>query len=175
MGSPHDPEARYADTGGTTGVGYKAPLTETGEDKTLRLLTQGEPTLAPVPEHAVLDERPHPLAAKALLPREHWGDGGSLKAELLVHRQQDYGGGLCGPARPDTAWQAHAGTGVAATDFTCDWAQRQARGPGGQTRSSGHAATARYGQAQLKITFAVRHGQPCAPRPDCTRIARRGF
>lgn len=171
--SPHDPEARYSDKGGTTWVGYKAHLTETCDDKTPRLITQVETTLATVPDHEVIDELPHHLAAKALLPREHWVDGGYINAELLVRSQQDYGVDLCGPARPDTAWQAHAGKGFAATDFTFDWEQRQARCPGGQNSSSWQEATDRYGKAQLKIKFSVRHCQPCAHRPDCTRIARR--
>jgi transposase len=171
--SPHDPQARYSDKGGTTWVGDKAHLTETCDDETPRRITQVETTLATVPDHVVLDELHHHLAAKALLPAEHLVDGGYVKAELLWRSTQDHGVELCGPARPDTAGQAHAGKGFAAADFTFDWEQRQAHCPGGQTSSSWQEATDRYGKAQLKITFAVRHCQPCVHRPDCTRIARR--
>jgi transposase len=171
--SPHDPHARYSDKGGTTWVGYKVHLTETCDEDGPRLITQVETTLATVPDHAVLDEVHQHLAAKALLPGEHVVDGGYVNAELLVRSQQEHGVELCGPARPDTAWQAQAGKGFAATDFTFDWDQQHARCPGGQTSSSWQATTDRYGKAQVKIKFAVRACQPCAHRADCTRIKRR--
>jgi transposase len=171
--SPHDREARYADKGGTAWVGDKAHLTETCDEGSPRLITQVETTQATLPDHEVLDALPHHLAAKALLPAEHLVDTGYVKAELLWRSTQDHGVELCGATRPDTAWPAHAGKGVAAADFAFDWDQRQARCPGGQTSSSWQETTARSGKAQVKIKFAVRDCQLCVHRPDCTRIARR--
>jgi transposase len=171
--SPHDPHARYSAKGGTTWVGYKGHLTETWDEEGPRLITQVETTLATVPDHAVLDEGHQHLAAKALLPGEHVGDGGYGNAELLVRSQQEHGVELWGPARPDTAWQAQAGKGFAATDFTFDWDQQHARCPGGQTSSSWQATTERYGKAQGKSKVAVRDCQPCAHRSECTRLERR--
>lgn len=171
--SPHDPEARYSDKGGTTWVGYKVHLTETCDEANPRLITQVETTPATVPDHAVLDAVHEHLSTKALLPREHVVDGGYVHAELLVRSQQAHGVELWGPAHPDTAWQAQAGKGFAATDFTFAWDQQRARCPGGQTSSSWQETTDRYGKAQVKIKFAVRACQPCAHRAACTRIARR--
>jgi transposase len=171
--SPHDVEARYSDKRSVAWVGYKAHLTETCDEDQPRLITQVETTVATVPDHEVMDELHKQLAAKERLPSEHLVDAGYLTAELLVRSKQAHGVELCGPPRPDTAWQAQAGQGFAASDFSFDWDQQQATCPGGQHSRSWQAATDRYGKAQVKIKFSGLDCRPCAHRSDCTRTERR--
>jgi transposase len=171
--SPHDPEARYSEKRSTTWVGYKAHLTETCDDDKPRLITQVETTPATLPDHEVIDDLHKKLEAQELLPRQHLVDAGYINADLLVRSKQDYDIELCGPARPDTAWQAQAGNGFAASDFTFDWDNHQAICPNGKLSSSWQQATDRYGKPQVKIKFSVLDCQPCSHRPDCTQINRR--
>jgi transposase len=171
--SPVDVEARYADKRSTRWVGYKAHLSETCETEQPRLITEVETTVATVPDHQVVDHLHAKLAAKGLLPAAHLVDAGYINADLLVRSQQDYGVSLYGPARPDTGWQAQAGKGFAASDFTFDWQQQKARCPAGKHSSSWQETGDEEGGGQVKIKFSVRDCRPCAQRSDCTRIERR--
>lgn len=171
--SPVDVEARYSEKRGTTWVGYKAHLTETCDEDKPRLITEVETTAATVPDHEVVDELHQKLSAKQLLPSDHLVDAGYINADLLVRSKQEYDVALCGPGRRDTAWQAQAGKGFAAADFTFDWEKQQARCPGGKLSSSWQEATDRAGRAQVKIKFSVLDCRQCNHRTDCTRIERR--
>ena len=171
--SPVDVEARYSEKRSTTWVGYKAHLTETCDEDKPRLITEVETTAATVPDHQVVDEVHQKLAAKQLLPTDHLVNAGYINADLLVRSQHEYGVALCGPARRDTAWQAQAGKGFAAADFSFDWEQQQASCPGGKLSSSWQQARDRAGRTQVKIKFSVLECRPCKHRTDCTRIQRR--
>ena len=171
--SPHDPQARYSEKRSTAWVGYKAHLTETCDEDKPRLITEVETTVATVPDHEVVDEVHQKLSAKQLLPADHLLDAGYINADLMVRSQQEHGVELCGPPRRDTAWQAQAGKGFAASDFTFDWEEQQATCPDGKQSSSWQEATDRYGKAQVKIKFSVLDCRPCSHRTDCTRIERR--
>jgi len=171
--SPHDSQARYWDKGGSAWGGYKAQVTETCAAGTPRVIRQVATTLATVPDQAGLEGVHQELAATALLPGRHLVDSGYVHAALLGGSQHDQGVELCGPARPDTAWQAQAAQGFAATAFTLDWGHQRAQCPGGPQRSSWPQSLDRYGKARLRSKFAVRDCRPCGHRADCTRIARR--
>ncbi len=171
--SPHDTDARYSDKRSTTWVGYKAHLTETCDEDKPRLITEVETTEASVPDHQVVDEIHQKLSAKQLLPAIHLMDAGYINADLIVRSEQRYGVELCGPARPDTAWQAQAGKGFAASDFSFDWEKQQAVCPDGKQSSSWQETTDRYGKAQVKIKFSVLDCRQCSHRSDCTKIERR--
>ena len=171
--SPIDVEARYSDKRSVSWVGYKVHLTESCDQDKPRLITQVETTPATVPDHEVIDQLHEQLSAKKLLPKEHLVDSGYINAELLVRSRRDWGVELCGPARPDTSWQAKAGKGYAASDFIFDWEQKQAICPQGQCSSSWQATTDRYGKEQIKIKFSVIECRPCVQREECTRIERR--
>jgi transposase len=121
--SPHDPQARYSEKRSTAWIGYKAHLTETCDEDKPRLITEVETTVATVPDHEVVDEVHQKLSAKQLLPADHLLGAGYINE-------------LCGPPRRDTAWQAQAGKGFAASDFTFDWEKQQATCPDGKQSSS---------------------------------------
>lgn len=171
--SPHDSEARYSDKRSVSWVGYKAHLTETCDEDQPRLITQVETTIAPIPDHQVVDQVHEHLKEKKLLPYQHLMDAGYINANLLVGSKQEYGVELYGPSRPDTAWQARAGQGFAAADFNFDWDAKQATCPTGHLSSSWEEATDRYGKDQIKIKFSVLDCRPCPQRSACTRIDRR--
>ncbi len=171
--SPVDVEARYSEKRSTSWVGYKAHLTETCDEDRPRLITEVETTVATVPDHEVVDRVHKKLSAKELLPTDHLVDAGYINADLLVRSKQEHGVALCGPARRDTAWQAQAGKGFAASDFTFDWEKQQASCPGGKLSSSWQEASDRAGRVQVKIKFSVLECRPCRHRNDCTRIERR--
>lgn len=170
--SPHDPEARYSEKRESGWVGYKVHLTETCDEDLPHLITQVETTIAPVPDSEALPEIQQDLAQHNLLPSKQIADAGYVTARLLVSSQQQQVE-LCGPPRADSAWQARAGTGFAAADFSFDWEQQQATCPSGQTSSSWQETTDRYGKGQVKIKFAVTTCRPCAQREQCTKIDRR--
>jgi len=171
--SPHDTDARYSDKRSTTWVGYKAHLTETCDEDKPRLITEVETTEASVPDHEVVDEIHQKLSAKQLLPAVHLVDAGYINADLIVRSKQQYGVELCGPARPDTAWQAQAGKGFAASDFSFDWEKRQVTCPNGKQSSSWQETTDRYGKAQVKTKFSVLDCRQCSHHSDCTKTDRR--
>jgi transposase len=171
--SPHDPDARYSDKRSTTWVGYKAHLTETCDEDNPRLITDVKTTEASVPDHEVVEDIHRELSAKELLPAVHLLDAGYINANLIVRSKQQYGVELCGPSRPDTGWQAQAGKGFAASDFSYDWEKRQATCPSGKQSSSWQEATDRYGKAQVKIKFSVLDCRQCSHHSDCTKIERR--
>lgn len=171
--SPHDTDARYSDKRSTSWVGYKAHVTETCDEDKPRLITEVETTEASVPDHQVVDEIHQKLSAKQLLPVVHLLDAGYINADLMVRSKRQYGVELCGPARPDTAWQSQAGKGFAASDFIFDWEKRQAACPSGKKSSSWQESTDRYGKEQVKIKFSTLDCRPCGNRNDCTKIDRR--
>jgi transposase len=171
--SPHDVEARYSDKRSVSWIGYKAHLTETCDEDKPRLITQVETTLATIPDHEVIDQLHEHLEAKDLLPSQHLVDAGYINSDLLVRSEQEYGVELYGPPLRDTTWQAQAGKGFAASDFTFDWDKQEAICPQGQHSSSWQEATDRYGRDQVKIKFSLLSCRPCPQRGDCTRIERR--
>lgn len=170
--SPHDPQARYSEKRESSWVGYKVHLTETCDEDLPHLITQVETTIAPVPDSEALPKIQQDLAQRELLPSQQIADAGYVTARLLVSSQQQQVE-LCGPPRADSAWQAQAGAGFAAADFSFDWEQQQAICPSGQTSSSWQETTDRYGKGQVKIKFAVTTCRPCAQRAQCTKIDRR--
>lgn len=170
--SPHDPEARYSEKRSTKWVGYKGHLTETCDEESPRLITQVETTLATEPDSEALPKIQADLAQRELLPSQHLADAGYVTAEQLINSRQRQVE-LCGPPRQDSAWQARAGEGFAAANFSFDWERQQARCPAGQLSSSWDNAIDSKGKEQVKIKFAVTTCRPCDHREQCTKIDRR--
>ncbi len=76
ISSPYDPEARYKTKRETTWVGYTVHLTETCEDDRPNLITQVTTTPASTDDHCLLAPIQADLAARDLLPAEHYVDSG---------------------------------------------------------------------------------------------------
>src|SRR5436309_15978113 len=71
-----------------------------------------------------------------LAPAEHLVDAGYVSARVLVKSQECFGIEVVGPVSVDTQWQAHAPSGIDASQFVLDWENRQATCPLGKTSTS---------------------------------------
>jgi transposase len=130
--SPYDPEARYSQKPQTEWFGYKAHITETGEEDQPRLITHVETTPATTQDEQVTETLHAALAAKDLLPQEHLLDRGYVDTRVLIATQEEHGVEEVGPVRMDTTWQAQAGEGFDVSCFTIDWTQHRVTCPKGQ-------------------------------------------
>jgi transposase len=134
--SPYDPEARYRQKCDTQWTGYMVHVSETCEPTVPHLLTHVHTTTAAVYEAQCTEPIHQALREKDLAPREHFGDGASISADVLVTSQEEHGITLRGPTRPIQGWQAQTEGAYDLSQFTVDWAQRQARCPQGKVSTS---------------------------------------
>jgi len=173
VSSPYDLEARYARKETTTWVGYKVHLTETCDDDAPHLITHVETTPGPVADGDVTPAIHEGLEAKGLLPGKHLADTGYVDAELLVRSEQRYGLELVGPTRADYHWQAGAGQGFAAGDFSADWQQKRMTCPEGRLSSAWSPAVDSSNNEVIKVKFSAKDCGVCPSKAKCTRAARR--
>ena len=172
IGSPYDTEMRYAYKGAMVWSGYKVHLTETCTEGRPNLITNVETTAAAVADDAVTEHIHTALEGAGLLPEKHIADTGFVNAKLIVDSRDQYRVKLIGPTRRDNAWQAKAGAGFAARDFTFDWQHKQATCPAGKVSRSWTPAIDRFKNEVIKIKFATADCRACAVRDQCTRSVR---
>ena len=108
------------------------------------------------------------LAARDLLPAEHFVDSGYPSAALVVDSARRWGITLVSPLLADTSRQAKAGGGYDRAGFTIDFDTEQARCPQGQTSARWNHVTQR-GTDAIVIKFAAGTCRPCPMRDRCTR------
>jgi transposase len=173
ISSPYDVDAHYSQKRSTSWVGYKVHLTETCDPDLPEIITHVETTSAPTSDDAVVDTIHQDLADKGLLPHTHFVDTGYVSAPQLVNSQTEYQVDLYGPTRGDTRWQAQAGQGFAASDFTIDFQQQQATCPGGHTTSSWTPVLDHGTQPVIKIKFSRTDCRACPLHAHCTQDQRR--
>ncbi len=169
ISSPYDTDARYATKRQTYWVGYKIHVTETYGDDQPHLITNVETTNAAVSDDAVTETIHTSLADQGLLPDTHVADTGYVNSTLFVSSRTKYGIDLIGPTRGDNHWQAQAGQGFAARDFTIDWAQQQAICPMGKRSNSWTPAIDKFKNHVIKIKFTTTDCQNCPSCAQCTR------
>ena len=152
-------------------------VTETCDDGIPNLITNVETTNAAVSDDAVTSTIHAALDAKGLLPKIHVADTGFVNSVLFVDARERFGVDLIGPTRGDRQWQAQAGAGFAARDFTIDFAQQRATCPAGKVSQSWTPALACGTTPVIKIKFSVADCRACPLRPQCTRSisARRAI
>ena len=174
--SPYDPEAHYSTKRQIEWSGYKVHLTETCDDDAAHLVTHV--TTCPAMEQdmtstAAIHER---LAAKGLLPAEHFVDSAYVDAGLLVSSQRDHGISLEGPVR-GVANQYARGPGFEQRDFAIDWDGRQVTCPRGKTPVTWRAGRDDAGAARICAVFSRTDCGACADRTLCTpsKDARRSI
>lgn len=173
ISSPHDLDAHFARHSSTAWIGYKLHLTETCEPEVPHLITEVETTTAPVADGTLTPIIHAALQQRELLPREHLVDTGYVDAKLRVSSQRDYQVELIGPARPDVKWQARAGQGFAAANFTVDWQQQRATCPAGRTSISWTPTIDKRTNDVIKIKFSETDCQVCPSRTQCLNPRRR--
>lgn len=121
VGSPFDPEARYARKFTTSWVGYRVHITGTCEEGLPNIITDVQTAPGPVADGDATPLIHEALKGRNLLPETQLVDTGYLDAELLAESNKKYGIDLYGPTRPDYKWQAREKSGFEAAAFTIDW------------------------------------------------------
>jgi transposase len=169
--SPYDPEARNRTKRSLNWTGYAAHLTETCDEDTPNLITHVETTVATDGDAAMTDVIHRALAEKDLLPREHLVDTGYMAAEHLVTSHTDHGLDLCGPAPPDTSWQARSPSGFDINCFAIDWEAQVVTCPQGKESKSWRTQTNK-GHAVIRARFDPHDCATCPSRSQCTRTKK---
>lgn len=169
ISSPHDVDAHYAKKQSTSWIGYKVHLTETCDDQLPPLITHVETLPAPTDDGAAIAPTHAALDVKRLLPQVHVVDAGYADSKLLVASADQYGVDMLGPSRRDPRWQAQAGDGFAAANFTLDWDHGIATCPMGNTSTDWRPEIDGRHNHVIKIRFARAQCGPCPARATCTR------
>ncbi|GEO42634.1 hypothetical protein SAE02_67820 [Skermanella aerolata] len=173
--SPYDPEMHYSMKRQFEWSGYKVHITETCDDDAAHLVTHVETCPAmqlDTTSTAGIHER---LAARELLPAEHFVDSAYINARLLVGSRLDYGVALEGPVRGVASWQFHAGQGYDLSHFTIDWEGERVTCPKGKVSVSWRASRNANGSPRILAQFSRSDCGACAARALCTatKAARR--
>jgi transposase len=144
LSSPYDTEARYAHKRSTTWVGYNVPLTETGEEEPLHIITNVQIEDAVMNDNDALPKIHHQLSQAELFPHNHLVDAGYIEAPQLVESRREYEVELIGPAPRNGRWQHVQDNGFDMANFQIDWEGKkpsvrkaravQAGDPGGYSR-----------------------------------------
>lgn len=169
ISSPYDPEARYKTKRDMSWIGYKAHLTETCDNDTPNLITHVATTPATTADGDLTATLHADLAAKDLLPSEHYLDSGYVEAGVLVASQTEHGVSVIGPVISDPAWQAHTPNGLTIAQFGLDWEAQQAVCPIGKVSRSWSGAKDRHGNEMMVIRFHTDDCQGCVRQADCTK------
>ncbi len=144
--------------------GYKVHVTETcdtpdptpdsgGGDRP-NIIVGVATTDATVPDTKMTDPIHAALAARDLLPAEHYLDSGYPSAALVLDSLRRWGVTLVTPLLADQSRQARAGAGYDRASFTIDFDSQQARCPQGQTSTWWNPVTQR-GTDAIAIKFAA--------------------
>ena len=174
ISSPYDAEARYKTKRETSWIGYKVHLTETCDDETPNLITHVATTPATTDDSTLTTAIQADLAAKELLPAEHYVDMGYTSAAVLVDSQREHGVQVVGPVQGDARWQAHTPDGLTAAQFAIDWEEQRVVCPAGKVSRSWSAVSDAHGLSGYVIQFARSDCVGCPRRAACTRAKEGG-
>jgi transposase len=172
--SPYDPEAHYSAKRGFEWVGYKVHVTEICDEDAAHLITHVETCPAMQPDMRNTAGIHKRLAAKGLLPAEHFVDSAYVDAGLLIESQHDHGISLEGPVRGVRNQYARA-EGYEQRHFTIDWDRKQATCPQGKTSVMWRTGRDKDGVPRIGAVFSRTDCGSCAVRQGCTsaKDARR--
>lgn len=197
LSSPYDTDARWAAKGDELHWnGYKVHVTQTcdtpeptpgggapgsgdlgggdpgggdpGGGERPNLIVGVATTDATVPDAKMTEKIHAALAARDLLPAEHFVDSGYPSAALVVDSLRRWGVTLISPLLADTSRQARCGAGYDRTGFTIDFDAKHAICPQGQKSTWWNPVTQR-GTDAIVIKFAADPCRGCPVREQCTR------
>jgi transposase len=173
--SPYDPEAHFSMKRQLQWTGYKVHVTETCDDDMARLITDVAtcPSIRPdMTSTAGIHDR---LAAKGLLPSEHFVDSGYVDAGLLVSSQRNHGLSLEGPVRGVSSRQMRAGEGYSQSHFRIDWDRHRVTCPQGKTSVYWRSLHHPDGSQRIQVQFSRTDCGACVARAACAsaKTARR--
>jgi transposase len=173
--SPYDPEMHYRTKRQMEWSGDKVHITETCDDDAAHVVTHVKTCPAMEQDMTSTAEIHVRLAAKGLLPAEHFVDSAYIDAALLVSSQRDHGISLEGPVRSVSSWQARKGQGYDLPHFRIDWEREQVTCPQGKVSVSWRRARSEDGSPRINAVFSRSDCGACAARALCTpaKEARR--
>jgi transposase len=173
--SPYDPEAHYSTKRQLEWSGYKVHVTETCDEDTAHLITHVKTCPAMQQDMTSTAEIHGRLAAKGLLPSEHFVDSAYVDAALLVGSRRDHGVSLEGPVRGVANRHTRAGQGFEQRDFVIDWERERVTCPRGKTSVTWRAGRDEVGAPRIQAVFSRTDCGACAARESCTpaKAARR--
>src|ERR671939_200645 len=173
--SPYDPEAHYSTKRQMEWSGYKVHVTETCDVDAAHVVTHVSTGPAMQPDMASTAEIHERLAAKGLLPAEHFVDSAYVDAALLVGSPRDHGVSLEGPVRNVSTWQTRAGQGYDLPHFSIDWEREQVTCPQGKASVSWRHERIGNGKTRICASFSRSDCKPCPARALCApaTVARR--
>ncbi|WP_234855665.1 IS1182 family transposase [Paracoccus everestensis] len=167
--SPYDPEMHYSTKFGLEWSGYKVHVTETCDAEAAHLVTHVKTDQAMRPDMTCTAEIHERLAAKGLLPAEHFVDAGYVDAALLVASRRDHGITLQGPVRAITKRRSEAEQAYELRHFVIDWAREQVTCPQGKTSVTWRPGLDDVGGPRIRALFSRTDCGACATRALCTR------
>lgn len=165
--SPYDPEAHFSTKRHLSWLGYKVHVTETCDDDAAHLITHVQTCPAMQPDMASTAEIHERLAAKGLLPAEHFVDSGYVDAGLLAGSQRDHGLSLEGPVRGTSSRHARAGQGYDLANFVIDWDREQVTCPQGKVSASWRSGRNSDENPRIYAQFSRSDCRVCVARPLC--------
>ena len=174
--SPYDPEMHYSTKRQMEWSGYKVHVTETCDEDAAHLVTHVKACPAMEQDMTSTAEIHERLAAKGLLPAEHFVDSAYVDAGLLVSSQRDHGVSLEGPVR-GVANQFARGQGFGQRDFAVDWEHERVTCPRGKTSVTWRAGRDDADAPRIQVIFSRTDCGACADRALCTpsKDARRSL
>src|SRR5215203_344617 len=162
--SPYDPEAHFSQKRQFGWTGYKVHVTEACDDDAVHLITHVMSRPAMRPDMTSTAEIHACLAAKGLLPGEHFVDSGYVDAGLLAGSRRDHGLSLEGPVR---GVSSRVGHGYELRHFTIDWDGERVTCPRGKTSVSWRTIRAADGGPRLQALFSRTDCGACPARALC--------
>jgi transposase len=168
MQSPHDPEAHFSMKRQLAWLGYKVHVTETCDDDAAHLITHVTTCPAMQPDMTSTAGIHACLAAKGLLPAEHFVDSAYVDAGLLANSPREHGVSLEGPVRGTSSRPARAGQGYDLPHFAIDWEREQVTCPQGKTSVSWRHQRIGDSETRICAQFSRTDCKPCAARALCT-------
>ncbi len=150
-------------------------MTETCGEDAAHLVTHVLTCPAMQPDMASTADIHKGLAAKGLLPVEHFVDVGYVDAGLLVSSQRDHGISLEGPVRAMPYRPTEAEQAYEQRHFAINWERQQVTCPQGKTSVTWRAGCDEVGAPRITAVFSRTDCGACAVRDLCTtaREARR--
>jgi transposase len=173
--SPYDPEVHYSTKRQMEWSGYKVHVTEVCDADAAHLITHVMTCPAMQPDMASTAAIHERLAAKDLLPAEHFVDAGYVDAELLVASRRDHAVALEGPIRAMPKRATQAEQAYEQRHFAIDWEGERVTCPQGKTSVTWRATRDEVGAPRFQAVFSRTDCGACTARGLCTssKEARR--
>ena len=175
--SPYDPQMHYSTKRQMEWSGYKVHVTETCDEDAAHLITHVMTKPAMQPDMASTADIHECLAAKDLLPGEHFVDSAYVDAALLVGSRRDHGVSLEGPVRGMARRRTEAEQAYEQRHFDINWERERVTCPQGKVSVTWRAGLDEVGAPRICAVFSRTDCGACAVRALCTpaKDARRSI